>query len=230
MIPLLILAGGKASRLKSVSTSTPKYLMPITPKKTFADFHLEWCRNQGFEHVLLSVGYFEDQIRSYIGDGSSWGINVQYVSDGPTPAGTGGAVKNSLAYPFKDLAVTFGDTLLELNAQNLYEQYLEKKCEVFMTVFKNTVSGHVCNADWQNPLVTYSKSSPQPNWQFIDYGFMIFSRQWIEKLRQNPPFDLAVALEEASSKKSLFGTVISQRFWEIGTPEALDSFKQKFAF
>ena len=89
-VPLLILAGGKATRLQGLAKDTPKYLQPITANRCFADYHLEWARRQDFSKVILSVGHFGEKVEAYCGNGSKYGLEISYLYDGTTPLGTGG--------------------------------------------------------------------------------------------------------------------------------------------
>src|SRR4051812_21605901 len=90
-VPLLILAGGKATRLKHLSQNTPKYLMPVGDR-CFADIHLEWAAQQGFKDILLSLGHLSEQIQAHCGNGEKYGLTIKYLLDGDTPLGTGGAL------------------------------------------------------------------------------------------------------------------------------------------
>lgn len=173
-VPLFVLAGGRATRLKHLSENLPKYLMPVDGGQVFADLHLKWAYEQGFRKVILSVGYLADQIVQYCGNGSKWGVSIEYVFDGPTLVGTGGATKKSLQFSFDYLAVTYGDTLLRLDCQDCLNKLLESNLMGCMTIYKNNVGGHVCNAELQGSIALYDKKNPHPSWKYIDYGFSIF--------------------------------------------------------
>src|SRR5215471_4661761 len=97
--PLLILAGGRATRLGDLSDDRPKFLVPIASGLLFADFQLRWARRQGFREVRLSVGYRGEQIEAYCGDGARFGLALSYAFDGPISLGTGGAVKRAFPIP-----------------------------------------------------------------------------------------------------------------------------------
>jgi NDP-sugar pyrophosphorylase family protein len=129
-VPVLVLAGGLATRLGSLAQDMPKYLMPINETQCFADVHLDWLRKQGFRKVCLAIGKFGDQIKRHCGHGEKWGLEINYSEDGPVPMGTGGAVVqaidrfsgdlDALAYPA--LCVTYGDTLLEFDVRDFLKK------------------------------------------------------------------------------------------------------------
>ena len=228
--PLLILAGGLATRLKGLAKDTPKYLQPIDEKNVFADIHLRWAAHHGFKRVFLSVGHLGELIEKHCGNGAKYGLELSYLFDGEKPLGTGGAVRGALKFPFESLAITYGDTLLSVPVSDFLAAFENSKLEGAMTVYRNKVPGHVCNADLRaaGTLVTYDKKSPQSDWAYIDYGFLALKRSAIEQASDETPFDLALPLSRLSRRDQLRGFEIKERFWEIGSPEALDEFRQTF--
>ena len=231
MTPLLILAGGKATRLKSLAQDTPKYLQPIEAGgegRCFADFHLGWAKHEGFSRVILSVGHLGEKIETYCGNGSRYGLEISYLFDGATPLGTGGAVQAALKFPFTSLAITYGDTMLRFPVQKFLEGFAQSDCAGAMTVFRNTVEGHQANATLQGDRVIYDKLKPEPSWQYIDYGFLALRRSAIEEFTEKAPFDLALPLTRLSRSGLVYGYAVEHRFWEIGSPEALEEFRRGF--
>jgi len=233
-IPLFILAGGRATRLGSLSESLPKYLMPVKsagakqPEEVaFADIHLKWAYQQGFRNIILSVGYLAPQIIDYCESGERWGLNIQYVEDGDVPLGTGGAVSKSLQFEYEYLAVTYGDTLLNFPVRACLDRALQNKVEACMTIYRNEVPGHVCNVDLRGDWIYYNKKNPDHGWQYIDYGFSIMSRSFVESFSAERPLDLAEPLCALSEQGRLQGFLCKNRFWEIGSPQALEEFRLK---
>lgn len=229
-VPLLILAGGKATRLKGLSAETPKYLMPLDERTTFADFHLNWAKDQGFTKVILSLGHLAEKIQAHVQNGSRYGLEVSYILDGDTPRGTGGALTQALAHPFETLAVTYGDTILELSSLRLVQLLESSGLQALMAVYENNVEDHRPNCDLKDSLVTYDKMNPAADWRFIDYGFMVLKRNVIESFPNKSPLDLAEPMSLLTRQKQVAGFECKERFWEIGTPEALAEFRQHFGF
>ncbi len=226
--PILVLAGGKGTRLKNLAAQTPKYLMPVTESKVFADVHLEWLKSLGFHQIFLSIGHLGDQIRAHCGNGSQWGLQIQYLEDGEIPLGTGGAVRKALQFPFNELCVTYGDTILNFSLSEILKHYRDSKALGVMTIYENKVPGHQCNATLEGPWVIYDKMRPETGWKYIDYGFLLLSRPLIESFDSTTPLDLSTPLSSASRQKKILGFPVQDRFWEIGSPEALSEFQQRF--
>ncbi len=233
MTPLLILAGGKATRLGAHTVQTPKFLLPIQDGYVFADFQLQRAAVWGFRDVLLSLGHFGEQIRKHCGDGSRWGLRVTYCDDGSQPLGTGGAVLSAMSKSAAEIfAVTYGDTLLSITTEQIREMELllqkDANREGLMTVFENKVPGHQANAKLRENTVLYDKQHPEPDWNHLDYGFLFLRTSFVRSWTQfGTHFDLADPLSAASKMGRVLGYEIRERFWEIGTPEALEEFRKR---
>ena len=226
-VPLLILAGGRATRLGVLSQDLPKYLMPVGSQQIFADQHLTWVRDQGFKEVFLSIGYLGPMIRDYCGSGERWNLQIKYIEDGPHPLGTGGAVRASLTHSYENLCITYGDTLLSFDVANFIANFLKSSYQASVCIYENKVPGHICNVNWRPPLLTYDKAHPNSSWKYIDYGFLIMRRTFIESFPTKAPLDLALPLSESSYQDQISAFLATERFWEIGDPEALEEFKKR---
>ncbi|MCX6606584.1 MAG: NTP transferase domain-containing protein [Acidobacteria bacterium] len=97
MLPVVILAGGLATRLRPITEHIPKALVQINGEP-FLAHQLRLLRRNGIQRVVLSVAYKGEMIQDFAGNGSAYGLHIDYVFDGPTYLGTGGAIRNALAY------------------------------------------------------------------------------------------------------------------------------------
>ena len=95
LYPVVILAGGIATRLRPITEKIPKALVEVGGKP-FIDHQLNLLKSHGVHSVIISAWYKGEMIREYVGDGRRFGMDVQFVFDGETPLGTGGAVRQAL--------------------------------------------------------------------------------------------------------------------------------------
>jgi len=95
MLPVAILAGGLATRLHPLSQRVPKALLPIVGRP-FIFHQLDLLQSQGIEQVVICIGHLGEQIEAAVGDGSAFGLQVRYSSDGAQLLGTGGALRQAL--------------------------------------------------------------------------------------------------------------------------------------
>src|SRR5437764_13922492 len=95
MLPIAILAGGLATRLRPITETIPKALIEIAGEP-FLGHQLRLLSRGGIRRAVLCVGYLGEQIREYAGDGSAFGLRVEYAFDGPQLLGTAGAIRRAL--------------------------------------------------------------------------------------------------------------------------------------
>ena len=109
----LILAGGEGTRLRPLTTTVPKPVVPLVDRP-FIRFMLDWLRSHGVDDVVMSCGHLASGVRNVLGDGAAFGIRLRYVEE-PRPLGTGGALK--FAEPLLDerFLMLNGDVLTDMD-------------------------------------------------------------------------------------------------------------------
>ena len=109
----LILAGGEGTRLRPLTSTVPKPVVPLVDRP-FIRFMLDWLRSHGVNDVVMSCGHLASGVRNVLGDGSAFGIRLRYVEE-PRPLGTGGALK--YAEPLLDdrFLMLNGDVLTDID-------------------------------------------------------------------------------------------------------------------
>ncbi|HTL12693.1 MAG TPA: sugar phosphate nucleotidyltransferase [Bdellovibrionota bacterium] len=227
---VVILAGGKGTRIASAHSDVPKNLIPVAGRP-FADYQLGWLSRQGATDVIYSIGHLGDQIRAFVGDGSRWNLRVRYAEEGTHLKGTGGAL--SLAHELGLLApafcVLYGDSFLPVKLAPIWETFEAAGTPALMTVLKNEGRWDRGNAELKNGKVLYDKSLR--TWQgkmpsHIDYGLSILTDSVISGLdKKAEPWDLAELFFSLSTKGQVTGYEVHDRFFEIGSLEGLRDFE-----
>ncbi|HXN61027.1 MAG TPA: sugar phosphate nucleotidyltransferase [Acidimicrobiales bacterium] len=223
---VVILAGGLGTRMRAYAPEIPKCLIPVAGRP-FAELQLSWLSAQGASQVLYSIGYLGDQIRSFIGDGSRWNLQVRYVDEGLDLRGTAGALRLALDLDLLEdrFLVLYGDSYLTVDLSQVDTAHRQGRFPALMTVFRNDGRWEESNAAFDGARVTrYEKhaADPSPDMRFVDYGLSALSTRLIEQ--QIPPdtaSDLAALFGELSLQGRLGGFEVHQRFYEIGSPEGL---------
>src|ERR1700730_6402007 len=111
MLPVAILAGGLATRLRPMTDRVPKALLSIAGRP-FIFHQLTLLKYQGIHEVVLCVGHLGEQVKALVGDGRNLGLVIQYSFDGDQLLGTGGALKKALPLLGDDFLVLNGDSFL----------------------------------------------------------------------------------------------------------------------
>ena len=135
----VVLAGGKGVRLRPYTTRLPKPLVPIGDEFSILDIVLSQLGQQGFSHATLAIGYLGNLIRAYVGDGSRWGIKIDYASE-DVPLGTMGPVVQILDQLPEDFLVMNGDILTDLDYGTLLTQHISGGAPLTVATYQRQVS------------------------------------------------------------------------------------------
>lgn len=218
--PVLILAGGKATRLGEVTKAIPKALVPLAGKP-FIDHQLAGLYAEGIREVVMCVGHFADQLRDHVGDGARFGLRVRYSEDGPTLRGTGGAARRALPLIDDGCFVLYGDSILDVSYQKVFDAMSPSALAV-MTVFRNENSFDKSNVLWRNGrLLRYSKQDATADMTHIDYGLSLLRRSAVERIPAGQTSDLAELYSALVAGGEMTGFEVTKRFYEIGSPSGL---------
>lgn len=121
----VILVGGEGTRLRPLTFSVPKAMVPIV-NKPFLAHMLEYLSSHGVDDVILAMGYLPDPIRDHFGDGGSLGVRMTYVIE-DSPLGTAGAVKNVEGYIDDAFYVFNGDTFTDIDLTQMLKLHRDRK-------------------------------------------------------------------------------------------------------
>ena len=118
----VILAGGMGKRLRPLTDTIPKPMVPVAGKPVL-QWQMDWLRAVGVDEFILCIGHLRQKVMEHFGDGSSSGIRVRYVIE-TEPLGTGGALKNAEPYFPKDESffTLNGDVLSDLDLSVVLRQ------------------------------------------------------------------------------------------------------------
>ncbi len=135
MKQLVILAGGKGTRLGQQLGDLPKPMLPIGGKPLL-EHQIELAARHGFEEVLLLTSFRSQAIEDYFGDGSRWQLKIRYRVDA-TPLGTAGAVLAAFEMLAERVLVMYGDTMLDVDLDALRRFHLQHHADVTLFVHPN---------------------------------------------------------------------------------------------
>lgn len=229
-IQCVILAGGLAKRLRPLTETLPKALVPISGKP-FLDYQLRFLAKCGVTDIVLALGYRGEMVREFAGDGSTWGLSIRYSDEGENLLGTGGALRlafdqNLLLERFLAL---YGDSFLPVDIGKIWSEYSGSSLPALMTIYKNENRWDKSNVLYRDGTLLYQKQ-PTPElaarMNYIDYGLMGFCRDTIAgELRSGENSDLAELMHKLSVEKKVMALEVCERFYEIGSPAGLRDFE-----
>jgi NDP-sugar pyrophosphorylase family protein len=221
MPPIAVLAGGLATRMRPLTARLPKALLEVAGEP-FVAHQLRLFAREGISDVKLLVGYCWEQIERFVGDGSRFGVQVDYIVDGPTLLGTGGAVRRALDRLGREFLVTYCDSWLDAPYAPVVEAFHASGRPALMCVFRNDNRWDASNVQFENGIIRcYSKKFRVPEMRYIDWGLGMLKASAVTTRPIGEPWDLAELYEELSICGRLAGYEMTRRFYEIGSFEGL---------
>lgn len=219
--PVALLAGGLATRLRPLTETIPKALVPIAGEP-FLAHQLRLLHLQGLRRVVLCAGYLGEMIEREIGDGAAYGMEVEYSFDGPKLLGTGGALRRALPRLGEQFIVLYGDSYLPIECGAVVESFVASGKPGLMTVFHNQGQWDTSNVVFRDGTIrNYNKKELTPEMQHIDYGLGILRADTLLGRPADEAFDVADVYRDLSAAGELAGYEVRERFYEIGSPAGL---------
>lgn len=219
--PVAILAGGLATRMRPLTNTIPKALIEVSGRP-FLFHQLDYLRRQGVDDVTICVGYKGEMIEDAAGNGSSFGLQLKYVYDGDILLGTAGALRRAIPFLGENFFVLYGDSYLPCDYRAVQKAYETRNKKALMTIINNENQWDKSNVMFRdNIIIEYNKSSPHPKMKHIDYGLSILCADVLSNYPSNTFLDLAEVYHNLSVQGDLTGYEVSQRFYEIGSPQGL---------
>ncbi|MGC4073519.1 MAG: nucleotidyltransferase family protein [Nibricoccus sp.] len=225
-IPVAILAGGMATRLRPITEKVPKLLVEVAGEPFFSH-QIRLLKKAGLTKLVLCVGHLGERIVEQYGDGSAWGAKIEYVFDGPKLLGTGGALIQALPKLGDTFYVLYGDSYLPIDYLSVGRSFLDSGKLGLMTVFENRERYDASNVCFEGGQIKiYDKKNKSPRMHHIDYGLGLLRADVLATCPKNEFVDLAEIYGRLVSAGQLAGYEIQNRFYEIGSHAGLDELDQ----
>jgi NDP-sugar pyrophosphorylase family protein len=220
-LPVAILAGGLATRLKPITEKVPKLLVEVAGEPFF-NHQIRLLAKSGLTRLVLCVGYLGERVVELYGDGAKWGVEIEYSFDGPRLLGTGGALIRALPKLGEAFYVLYGDSYLPIDYLAVGQAFQQSGKLGLMTVFENKGLYDTSNVWFHDGAIrAYDKRDRLPTMHHIDYGLGVFRRAAFDGFPRDEVVDLAEVQKALLERGELAGFEIAERFYEIGSHAGL---------
>jgi dTDP-glucose pyrophosphorylase len=189
---MVIMAGGKGTRLHPQTENCPKPLLPVAGKPILEHI-INRAKVQGFSHFVLAIHHLGHMIEEYFGNGEAFGVKIEYLRE-ESPLGTGGALSLLDPLPNSAFVVTNGDVLTDINYGDLLEFHSQHKATATMAVRVH---------EWQNPfgvvqtqgieIIGYEEKPVSRS--HINAGVYVLEPSAIQNLVKSEPCDMPTLFE-----------------------------------
>jgi mannose-1-phosphate guanylyltransferase len=221
-VDAVILVGGKGTRLRPLTISAPKPMLP-TAGVPFLTHLLSRIAAAGIEHVILGTSYQPAAFEKEFGDGSKLGLQLEYVTE-ENPLGTGGGIANVASRLRYDTALVFnGDVLSGADLRQLLDYHHEQQADVTLHLVRvSDPRAFGCVPTENNRVTAFLEKTEDPPTDQINAGCYVFSRAIIDRI----PHGREVSVERevfpallSDGDVSVCGYVDSSYWRDMGTPE-----------
>ena len=218
----MILAGGKGERLRPLTDTLPKPMVPVCGKPIL--WHqVEWLTAGGVTDVVFLAGYLWQSIKDYFGDGSRFGMRAHYTVE-DSPLGRGGAIRQGFSLVPEDeetVLVLNGDVITDQRLESLMDQHREKKdanpSHLATILVAPMVSPYgLVELDPQDQVLGFREKLGMPHW--INAGVYVFDRRVAAEMPELGDHETETFPRLAQAGK--ISALKSSGFWR-----SVDSFK-----
>lgn len=220
---IIIMAGGLGSRLKPYTETTPKPMLKVAGKPMLEHI-IERAKGEGLERFAIAIHYLGNQIEDYFGDGSRWGVKIDYIRE-EKALGTAGALGLLEAIPENPIIVTNADLLTDIRYGELLD--FHQRNESFATM---AARFH----EWQNPFgiiktkgVDIIGFEEKPVYRsYINAGVYVLEPETLSLVERDERCDMPVLFERIQDEeKKTIVYPVHESWMDLGTVDVYNEVK-----
>lgn len=226
----VILAGGRGTRLRPLTDTRPKPMVEIRGKP-FLEYQVEQLREQGFERILLLLGYLPEVVQNYFGDGRRWGLRIEY-SVTAVDDETGRRVKSAEPLLDSRFILMYCDNYWPMQFERMWQCFRASGAPAMITVYSNKdrYTRNSVRVEADGMVSLYDKSCSDPALNGVEISYAIIEKGVIGLLNgENCLFETAI-YPYLTARRQLAGYVSDHRYYSVGSRHRLpltESFFQR---
>jgi len=178
----IIIAGGKGTRLKEKTRDLPKPLIPINGKPLLERI-IFWLKENGVEKIILGVAYKKEKIKEYFGDGSNFGVNIQYTEHDEN-GGTGDAFRTAVEQSNisdENFYAMNSDQLTDLKLDPFSEAHIKNNAIATLATINLRSNFGIVKTDKENNIIEFQEKPEIPG-VLMNSGIYVFNKKIKEYL------------------------------------------------
>ncbi len=232
---VLILGAGLGTRLRPLTNTVPKVMVPIYKDKPLLLHEILFLKRQGFTNFIINVHYLPEKITEYFGDGSRFGVSIEYSDESKGLMETAGAIKKAANSLSKNFIFIYGDELYFFDFRKLVEAH-EKNRALATVVLKrsdNPQAGEIAKIDPETKRILEWHVRPHDIHEFhehtyVNSGLYALSKRILDFIPAHTPLrlDIHVLNKLVAQGERIFGYPANENILDIGTPEKYEFAKQ----
>jgi len=223
-VKAVIMAGGEGTRLRPLTSNLPKPMMPLA-NKPMMEHVIDLLRRHGFDDIVVTLAFMPDAIRNHFGDGSEYGVHIQYATE-ETPLGTAGSVRNAAEALDERFLVISGDVLTDIDLGKVVAFHEEKGAlaTIGLVPVENPLEFGIVITNEDGSIERFLE---KPSWgqvfsDTINTGIFVLEPEIFDHIADDRPVDFSSEVFPAllAAGLPLYGAVADGYWEDVGTLEA----------
>lgn len=217
----VILAGGKGTRLRPFTTTLPKPLVPIGEDSSILEIVLRQLAHSGFGSATIAIGHLGEIIRAFVGDGSRWGLEVDYTVE-DDPLGTMGPVVAALDRLPEHFLVMNGDILTDLDYGTLLDSEIASNAPITVATYRREVHVDFGVLEVDDGRIVGFTEKPILEYR-VSMGIYALARETLRLYSAGQPLGFDELMLDLLARGELAAAYEFDGYWlDIGRPEDYD--------
>jgi len=216
-VKAVVLCGGKGTRLRPYTHTVPKPML-VLGRKPILQYIVEYLRKQGVSEIIMTVGHLKEQIIDYFGDGSKFGIKIQYSAE-ENSIGTAGSVKKAakLLKGEENFLVLMGDQLTNIDLKKFMDSHLKRKAVISVALKRSGMPFQYGTAeiDKDSNITAFAEKPIIQN--LVNVAIYALNKRAIDFLPEEGDFALDVFPAILKSREKLAGYVFDDYWIDVGS-------------
>jgi dTDP-glucose pyrophosphorylase len=223
---MVIMAGGKGTRLRPHTESCPKPMLEVSGKPMLEHI-IERAKADGFHHFIIALHYLGNMIEEHFGDGRKWGVDIAYLRE-ESPLGTAGCLSLMASRPQVPFLVTNGDVLTDIRYSDILGFHLRHNASATMAVRQHEVQNQFGVVKTKGVEIESFEEKPIYR-SHINAGIYVLNPEALDQLEAKAPCDMPTLFERI--KHNAGRTIVypmHEPWLDVGRPADLALAQQKF--
>jgi NDP-sugar pyrophosphorylase family protein len=219
----MILAAGEGTRLRPLTLTLPKALLPIG-RNPLIEHQLYWLKSHGIQEVIINLHHFGERIKNLLGDGSHFGMKICYSPE-KSPLGTAGGVRNASHCFDSTFVVVYGDVLTNFDLSAMVKFHQQKNAMATLAIFEpqNACAVGIVELNEDRRILSFVEKPQSPIASLANGGIYVLEREVLSYIPEQAFSDFAydVFPKLIQLCLPLYGYVLKPNDYliDIGTPD-----------
>ena len=212
----VILAGGRGERMRPLTDIRPKPMIEVAGKP-FLEHQIVLLREQGFRKFLLLLGYLPDVVKNHFGDGSKWGVQIEYSVTAVEDL-TGRRIKMAQTRLDELFMLVYCDNYWPLSMHRMWRRFTEANVPMLVTVYSNkdNYTKSALKVDDAGFVSVYDKKKKTPDLQGTEISYSIIRRELVEQFPDGNISFEETLFPQLIARRQLAAFVTHHRYYTVG--------------